>query len=242
MTQVPTDGQDAVRHLVSRSFPLTAGLFNGALVCATFVFTLAGLLSPVRTWLKAGGYLITVCGLFTLVLGTYLWIMTLRLKDDFFPTYLEQQPGVQTLIQQSVRKNCKNNPPPSAGKWLSWMQTTGANVLASSSIAADTTMLLCRPLSPIPLVPVPRPLLSFAAVELPFPPLLILTSIPSSRHSLAWLVRCNSDIHQTFEEAVLTNSQGIDAMLVLVIVCRLKERKERIRYRHIDEKSGYQTF
>jgi hypothetical protein len=35
---------------------------------------------------------------------------------------------------------------------------------------------------------------------------------------------------------------GIDALLVISIVCLLKNRKERERYRHIDEKTGYSTF
>jgi hypothetical protein len=35
---------------------------------------------------------------------------------------------------------------------------------------------------------------------------------------------------------------GIDALLVVSIACLLKDRKERERYRHIDEKSGFRTF
>jgi hypothetical protein len=35
---------------------------------------------------------------------------------------------------------------------------------------------------------------------------------------------------------------GIDALLVISIACLLKNRKERERYRHIDEKTGYRTF
>ncbi|CAI4211136.1 unnamed protein product [Parascedosporium putredinis] len=32
---------------------------------------------------------------------------------------------------------------------------------------------------------------------------------------------------------------GVDALLILCIACLLKDRKERERYRHIDEKTGY---
>lgn len=103
MSNRPESGQEAVRNLLYQMFPLTAGIANGAATLATFAFTLLGLMSPMRSWLKAGGYLITMCGLFTLCLGVYLWIMTLRLKDGFFPTYLELEPGVQSLVQQSVR-------------------------------------------------------------------------------------------------------------------------------------------
>jgi hypothetical protein len=38
---------------------------------------------------------------------------------------------------------------------------------------------------------------------------------------------------------VLTTSKGVDAVLILATACLLKDRKERERYRHIDEKSGY---
>ncbi|EFY93077.1 tetraspanin [Metarhizium acridum CQMa 102] len=102
MDNKPESGQEAVRNLLYKMFPLTAGIVNGAATLAIFAFTLLGLLSPMRSWLKAGGYLINLCGLFTLCLGVYLWIMTLRLKDGFFPTYLELDPSVQSLVQQSV--------------------------------------------------------------------------------------------------------------------------------------------
>lgn len=102
MQRTPPDGEEAIRNLLYLRFPLTAGIANGAIIIATFAFTGLGLLSPMRSWLKTGGYLITICGLFTLVLGVYLWVMTLRLKDAFFPTYLEQDPAIQSMIQQSV--------------------------------------------------------------------------------------------------------------------------------------------
>jgi hypothetical protein len=40
----------------------------------------------------------------------------------------------------------------------------------------------------------------------------------------------------------LTLFPGIDVVLIVSIVCLLKNRKERERYRHIDEKTGYRTF
>lgn len=38
---------------------------------------------------------------------------------------------------------------------------------------------------------------------------------------------------------LLTRAPGIDVVLIMAIACLLKDRKERERYRHIDEKSGY---
>ncbi|KAH0596779.1 hypothetical protein MHUMG1_05087 [Metarhizium humberi] len=162
MDSKPESGQEAVRNLLYQMFPLTAGIANGAATLATFAFTLLGLMSPMRSWLKAGGYLITLCGLFTLCLGVYLWIMTLRLKDGFFPTYLELEPGVQSLVQQSLLQHLYRQ------------------------------YLYCA----------------------------------------LWHRR---DAKGSWE-------LGLDAILILSIACLLKERKERERYRHIDEKSGFRQF
>jgi hypothetical protein len=38
------------------------------------------------------------------------------------------------------------------------------------------------------------------------------------------------------------NGTGVDAILILCIACLAKDRKERERYRHIDEKSGYRQI
>lgn len=38
------------------------------------------------------------------------------------------------------------------------------------------------------------------------------------------------------------NGAGVDAILILCIACLAKDRKERERYRHIDEKSGYRQI
>ncbi|GAO14531.1 hypothetical protein UVI_02032420 [Ustilaginoidea virens] len=103
MDSEPPDGRKALRNLLYQKLPLTAAVVNGALVLATFVFTLLGLVTPRKGALKMGAFLVILCGLFTLGLGAHLWIMTLRLRDAFFPTYLDLDPAVQSLIQQSVR-------------------------------------------------------------------------------------------------------------------------------------------
>ncbi|KAG5912729.1 hypothetical protein E4U42_001943, partial [Claviceps africana] len=50
-----------------------------------------------------GGYLVTLCALFSLCLGVYLWVMTLRLKDGFLATYLDLEPWEQSLLQQTFQ-------------------------------------------------------------------------------------------------------------------------------------------
>ena len=104
MDDTPEDGEEAVRNLLYRDFPLEAGIVNGALIVATFVAALPGLLTPVRGWLKAGAYMVTLCALFTLCVGVYLWIMTLKVGDAFFDTYVDQEPAVHDLIQTRVSK------------------------------------------------------------------------------------------------------------------------------------------
>ncbi|PHH88844.1 hypothetical protein CDD83_6970 [Cordyceps sp. RAO-2017] len=101
MFNSPDDGQEAVRNLLYQDFPLTAGIVNAGFILAASVFTLIGLASPMRAWLKASGYLVAFCGLFTLCIGVALWVSTLKIKDSFFPTYVRQDPAVQQLIQES---------------------------------------------------------------------------------------------------------------------------------------------
>lgn len=98
----PEDGQEAVRNLLAQGFPLTAGVVNAGFILAASVFTLIGLMSPMRGWLKAGGYAVAFCGLFTLCVGVFLWVSTLKIKEAFYPVYVAQNPRVHELIQTSV--------------------------------------------------------------------------------------------------------------------------------------------
>ncbi|PNP60092.1 hypothetical protein THARTR1_00116 [Trichoderma harzianum] len=101
--RAPTDGQDATRHLIYQQFPLTAGIVNAVFVLATFVFTIPAMALVKRNLLKISGYMITVCGVFTLAVGLYLWIMTLRLKETFEPIYAAQDSSIQSLLQTSFQ-------------------------------------------------------------------------------------------------------------------------------------------
>lgn len=100
--QGPDDGREVVRHLLYRQFPLSAGIANASIVLATFALALVGLASKGRSVLKLTGYLTAFCAIFTLCLGVVLWVMTLRVKEQFFPTYLDQETSVQSAIQTAV--------------------------------------------------------------------------------------------------------------------------------------------
>ncbi|KHN98821.1 Tetraspanin [Metarhizium album ARSEF 1941] len=191
MDDEPSSGEQVVRNHLHRVFPLTAGVANGIVTLAAFAFAMLGLITPMRFWLKFAGYLLTLCGLFTLSLGVFLWIMTLRLKDAFFPAYLSLDPAGQSLIQQSF-------------------QCCGYYNSTTPAFVTDPTC--------------PSP----AAAAL-------LRGCGAAVSNFA-----NSYINSIF--TTLFGIVGLDAILFLCIACLLKERKERERYRHIDEKTGFQQI
>jgi len=102
----PVDGIEAARHLTYQRFPLEAGIANAALMFVTFLLILPGLLTPTRTLLKIGGVAISVCGVFTLCIGLFLWIITLDTKATFFPIWKGQESNIQGLMETSVCLVC----------------------------------------------------------------------------------------------------------------------------------------
>lgn len=102
MNDTPTNGEEATLNLLYQRFPLTAGIVNASFILFTFVATLPGLFMPARGILKIGGYMVTFCAIFTLCVGVFLWVMTLKVRGDFFDVYMAQDPSVQSLIQTSV--------------------------------------------------------------------------------------------------------------------------------------------
>ncbi|KAG6367277.1 hypothetical protein INS49_001464 [Diaporthe citri] len=99
MFETPTEGGQAVRNLLYQEFPLTAGIVNGVLVFVTFAFTLPAIAMPTRGWLKLSGYMLVVNAVFSVILGLYLWILTLRTKETLSPLWNAQAPRVQDLMQ-----------------------------------------------------------------------------------------------------------------------------------------------
>jgi hypothetical protein len=103
MLSAPTDGQDAVVNLLYQKFPLTAGIANGALILGTFALSLPAIATPSRAWLKLSGYMTVVCAVFSLIIGLFLWILTLKTKEDFFPVWTGSSADTQMLMQSAVR-------------------------------------------------------------------------------------------------------------------------------------------
>ncbi|KAK3330997.1 hypothetical protein B0H66DRAFT_84651 [Apodospora peruviana] len=185
--EVPTDGKQAARNLLYQRFPLTAGIANSVIVFVTFLVTIPGIITPARIWLKLGGYMATVCALWSLILGLYLWILTLKTKEDFAPIFVAQPAAVKGLMQTSF--NC-------CGYFNSSAPAFVTDAICPSPAAA-ALMRGCA-----------TPITAFANVFI-------------------------DDIFTAVFGMV-----GVDVVLIMATACLLKERKERERFRHIDNKSS----
>ncbi|KAI1079571.1 hypothetical protein F5B20DRAFT_156034 [Whalleya microplaca] len=183
----PGDGQDAARNLLYQKFPFTAGIANAVLTFIVFVATLPALATNNRSWLKLAGYLVVVDAVFTMAIGLDLWIITLKLKEEFSSIWLSQNAGVQDMMQ-------------TAFACCGFINST------SPAFVTDATC--------------PSP----AAAAL----------MPGCSASL---ISFGSNFVDNIFTAVF-GMVGIDSLLVMTIACLLKDRKERERFRYIDEKTG----
>ncbi|KAK4453520.1 hypothetical protein QBC34DRAFT_208837 [Podospora aff. communis PSN243] len=183
----PTNGRQAARNLLYQRFPLTAGIANAIFVFATFVVTIPGIITPARGWLKVSGIMATFSAIFSMIIGLFLWITTLKTKGDFAPLWMAQPAAIQELMQTTFQ--C-------CGYFNSTSPAFVTNAICPSPAAA-ALMRGCA-----------TPITSFANIFL-------------------------DDIFTAVFGMV-----GIDAVFIMATACLLKERKERERFRHIDEKSG----
>jgi hypothetical protein len=99
MNESASDGETAARHLLYQRFPLQAGIVNAIFIFLTFLFTIPGIVMPTRGWLKLSGWLVAVSAIFSMVIGVYLWVLTLGTKRDFFAIWVAQDARVQDLMQ-----------------------------------------------------------------------------------------------------------------------------------------------
>ena len=121
----PTDGEQAARNLLYSRFPLTGtswhrfrrvsgqhpsanivrlsvGIINAIFFFTTFASTIPAIATQSKGWLKISAGFITVTSTISLVLGLYIWILTLKTKDDFAPLWQAQTPQVQDLMETAV--------------------------------------------------------------------------------------------------------------------------------------------
>ena len=82
--------------------PSRAGIANAIFSFITFIITLPGLATGSRTWLKAAGYLIVVNAIMTMAIGLDLWLVTLKMRENFSNIWNDQTDAVQGLMQTAV--------------------------------------------------------------------------------------------------------------------------------------------
>ncbi|KAL7621301.1 hypothetical protein AAE478_008621 [Parahypoxylon ruwenzoriense] len=183
----PTDGNEAARDLLYQRFPFTAGIVNAIFTFVAFATTLPALATNNRSWLKLAAYLIVVDAVFTMAIGLDLWIVTLKLKEQFLQIWTSQPTQVQDLMQTAF--SC-----------CGFFNSTSPAFVTDSTCPSPAAAALMRGCS--------APLVSFGS---------------------------------TFIDNIFTavfGMVGIDTVLIMAIACLLKDRKERERFRYIDEKSG----
>ncbi len=79
-----------------------AGIVNSVFVFVSFLVTLPGLATSSRKWIKLAGYMAVVCAMFTMILGLYVWILTLKARGDFAPLFAAQSDQIKSLMQTEV--------------------------------------------------------------------------------------------------------------------------------------------
>lgn len=142
---------------------------------------------PTRSWLKLGVYMTVVSAIFSMVLGLWLWIMTLKTKESFHLLWLAQPANVQDLMQTQF--GC-----------CGYFNSTSPAFVTDATCPSPAAAALMKGCS--------APITSFL----------------------------NVFIDNIF--TAVFGMVGIDAVFIVTAACLLKDRKERERFRHIDQKSS----
>ncbi|KAF2785505.1 tetraspanin [Melanomma pulvis-pyrius CBS 109.77] len=96
---------NVAQNLLLDQCPLTAGVVNSIFVFVTFILSLPALFLPMnRGWLRAQGWLVVFCAMFTLGLGLSVWVGTLTTRNHLSILWGREPPLVQSLLQQKF--NC----------------------------------------------------------------------------------------------------------------------------------------
>ncbi|KXJ93980.1 tetraspanin [Microdochium bolleyi] len=187
VSQQATDGMEVAKNLLYRDFPFNVGIANAVLTFIIFAFTLPGLATGSRGWLKVAGYLVVVNALFTMGIGINLWTTTLKMRERFSGIWVAQPAEVQSLLQTAF--SC-----------CGFTNSTSPAFVTNPTCPSPASSALMRGCA--------APLSAFG----------------------------NNKIDVVF--TAVFGMVGLDALLIMALACLLKDRKERERYRHIDEKSG----
>jgi hypothetical protein len=184
---IPTEGENAARNLLYQKFPFNAGIVNAALTFLIFLVTLPGMITGSRLWLKIAGYMTVIDAIFTMAIGLQLWIITLKMRDEFSGIWNSQPGGIQDVMQ-------------SAFQCCGYHNSTAPAFVTNPICPSPAAAALMRGCA--------SPLVSFG----------------------------NEFIDNIF--TAVFGMVGIQVILIVTMACLLKDRKERERFRHIDEKMG----
>ena len=76
---------------------------NAIFVFVTFLLSMPAFFLPTnRGWLRAQGWLVVFCAIFTLGLGLTVWGSTLQTRRNLGMIWGDQTPLIQSLLQQKV--------------------------------------------------------------------------------------------------------------------------------------------
>ncbi|KAF2745873.1 tetraspanin [Sporormia fimetaria CBS 119925] len=96
---------NVARNLLLDQCPLTAGVVNAIFIFVTFLLSLPAFFLPTnRGWLRAQGWLVVFCAMFTLGLGLSVWISTLQTRRKLGDMWGVQTGEIQSLLQRKF--NC----------------------------------------------------------------------------------------------------------------------------------------
>lgn len=88
-------------NVLLRQCPLTAGVVNAIFIFVTFLLSLPAFFLPHnRGWLRAQGWLVIFCAIFTLGLGLSLWVDTLQTRKNLLGIWSREPDEVKSLLQQ----------------------------------------------------------------------------------------------------------------------------------------------
>ena len=88
---------------------MAAAIVNAVFIFITFLFSVPAMVMPLtRGWLKLQGFMVVVCGMFTLILGLDIWFGTLQTRTNLMDVFSTQPASTRSLVQQNVREPYSN--------------------------------------------------------------------------------------------------------------------------------------
>jgi hypothetical protein len=92
---------DLLMNMVLSNADLTAGLALGILLTLTFLFSVGAIVqrNHVTIGLVILNYLLILCAIGIIIIGTFVWVYTLRERDNFHEVYTQIPASTRVFIQ-----------------------------------------------------------------------------------------------------------------------------------------------